>query len=348
MEGFVFQHQRVFLYRTMLFSASPLLQEIYADSHRFEPWSVRGDPRRVGRIAQQRTLYVNEQEREELLAEIPHRLARDARFVDEVAARLRSDARQLSAARRSLRATLEHEAVQGDGGAGMALRLCDATARVLAPGIFKEALTTPQVEALLDGFVPRRAWATRLLSLYQPLCLPHFVLFEERLLAGAAAYGSVADEAARAQVVARTIERAAHFMRFQLERGALHEPAAMAGRLQSLLDEHGGAAGVTTARERVLQRHHRAVLDAHAAADGLLRAARRLGPATLRSRQLLRGIVRMVQWMATTEELKHVLALQAASTLQRWMERRGRRVEDTDRAALQRAVDAAVAVERSL
>ena len=333
MEGFVFRDQQVFIYRTMLFSASPLLQEIYVDSHRFEPWSVLGIPERTGRIPFSRTLYVDDAERRRLLERIPAMLLEDPTVADALLKRVRSDVVKLVSARRAIRTALRTSSFPSNL-SDITDTVIDGAARILSSGIWKEALAPDAVEALIGMFTPLAPLRPHLLSLYQPLCMPHFLLFESRLLQGAKAYGDSSTQAARNLVIAATSDRAAHLARFQLERHALHAPEAMRARLLALLEHHGGTDGVTLAAGEVLSRHKRAVDDARASGDAVCRVARRYGPSTLRSRRLLAGIVRLVQVVASLEEFKHVLALEAVSTLRTLIERLNLDAETTDRETL--------------
>lgn len=329
MEGYRFLDQQVFPYRTMLFSSSPLLQEIYVDSHRFEPWAVLGRMEPVGRVPFARVLYLDAAERQRLLDDIVVRLDDHPAYADEVEARFRQCLRTLVTSRRVARRWLHSPTTPVPVVAIEAL--IDTAARVLAPGIFKEVLSVDDVTAWLERVMPVRPLRASLMSLYQPLCLPHFMVFELRLLGGAARLSTGEPSA---DVVRATIDRCAHLARFQLERHELHDDGVMHDRLSSLVDHHGGTEGLQAAIAAAHHRHHHAISTAIAAGDLVRRVARHAGPGTFRQRRRVHGFVRMLHLVATLEELKHTAALEAVSTLRAVIETLDLQVESTDRRTL--------------
>jgi hypothetical protein len=316
MQPLRFRDDDVFLYRSWLFSESPILHDIYCESHRFEPWAVDGSPLRAGRYTSPGVLAVAHAERAELLARIPERLIESARTVDEWEARFRHAVRALMVRRRALRdQPLDVGALD---------RVLESAARVLSVGVLKEKLEPEDARALLVRFVPDRVLRAHLLELYQPLCLPHFVKLEAALLFVAARFARARTPAKRRAVVRAAIERHAHHARFLLEETELAAASAMRDHIEGAMNEHGASArALRDARARVLAANAARRADALRAARAIKRALVDAGEPTARARATLAGIVRAIQFVATWEELKHILVMDAARDVRRVLDRVG-------------------------
>lgn len=332
MQPLRFRDDDVFLYRSWLYSESPILHEIYCESHRFEPWAVDGSLLRVGRYTSPGVLAVSHVERAELLARIPERLMDSPRTVDEWQARFRGAARALIVRRRALRRAARDVAALD--------RVLESAARVLSVGVLKEKLEPEDARGLLQKFVPDAVLRVHLLELYQPLCLPHFVKLEAALLDAAARYARARTPAQRKRAVRTAIERHAHHARFVLEETELAAPRAMREQLERLVAAHRTVRALRLERARVLGANARRREDAMRAARAIKRALADDLEATPRARATLSGIVRAIQLVATWEELKHILVMDAARDIRRVLERvrlpaAGTTVDEL-RAALQR------------
>lgn len=319
-----FKDDDVFLYRSWLFSESPILHEIYCESHRFEPWAVDGSPVKAGRYTSEGVLAVPHAERAELLARIPERLVQEGpRVVDEWQARFRGSARALVMRRAAMRARPDESAF---------LRVMDAAGRVLSVGVLKERLEPEDARALLLRMVPDRVLREHLLELYQPLCLPHFVKLEAALLFAAHRYARARGNKSRKRVVRRAIERHAHHARFLLEETELAGARAMRLELERRIDEHG-AQGLARERARVLKANATRREDSMRSARAIRRA---IGDATPRAKATLAAIVRAVQFVSTWEELKHILVMDAARDIRRVLDRVGLPAQGTTSEQLRR------------
>lgn len=335
MQPLRFRDDDVFLYRSWLFSESPILHDIYCESHRFEPWAVDGSPLRVGRYTSPGVLAVPHLERDELLARIPERLIESPRTVDEWEARFRGAARALIVRRRALRVALRGRRTNV---AAAVDRVLESAARVLSVGVLKERLEPEDARLLLRKLVPDSALRTHLLELYQPLCLPHFVKLEAALLDAAARYARARTPAKRARAVRHAIERHAHHARFVLEETELAAPREMRAQLDALVALHRTARALRVERARVLAANAQRRQDAMRAARTIKRALLDVGEPTPRARATLAGIVRAIQFVATWEELKHILVMDAARDIRRVLDRVGLPAAGTSVEELRRAI----------
>ncbi|MBN2358306.1 MAG: hypothetical protein JXR83_02575 [Deltaproteobacteria bacterium] len=316
MEGFRYRDDVVFLYGARLYSESPVLHEIYAESHRWEPWCLVGQEQRYGSYRLPGALYIPWQQRAELLARLKPLLLSGPGPGAAIRGRIEAEARQLLRLVRELRRRpARREEVE---------RLLHLASRVLSVGVVKEALEPEEARALLTHFVPDRVAAGQVLALYQPLCLPHYTKLEARILWHAARCAAARDPRRRSAEVRACIARAAHHARFLLEPSELSTPAAMRGAFAERMASHGSTRRkLLAARRDVLQQNARARLASHLAAQELLRAAVGLGPATLLARRTFMELVRLIQWVATWEELKHILVMEAAAEVRRILQRHG-------------------------
>jgi hypothetical protein len=322
-QGVAHGNHVVYLYETMLYSESPLLKEIYCESHRWEPWAVRGRERRYGTYAFRNVLYVDRDDREALLGEIATALLHDPSYADSVRGRFDEASRALLRSLRCVR--------QGAHDRASVEELLTLTGRVLSSGVFKEVLEPDQALELLAGLMPVASIRTPLFALYQPSCLPHFLKFELKLLYFAARYAANGD----AFWVRACIDQAAHLSKFQLEPTALHEPQAMRQKLREVWEANGASAkSLAAARANMLVRHREAVLAADRAEAEIIASLTSAGRYQLRTISAVRGLLAFIRFIGTFEELKHILTVDAAKTLARVMRKKRLALERTASEAL--------------
>ncbi|HYV50073.1 MAG TPA: hypothetical protein VFA20_34695 [Myxococcaceae bacterium] len=308
-----FGRHDVYLYESMFYTRSPLLKELYCESHRFEPWAVNGDPQATGRYVFRNVLYVDAGDRSRLLADILRRLESEPSYQSQVEARFREASRRLC---RHLVRTR-----RGDHGRENVAALMDAAVRVLSAGIFKEALEPNPAMQFLAAFMPVEPVRANLLDLYQPLCLPHFLKFELKLLYFARRHREDGGEA----WVSRCIEQCAYLSKFFLEPTPLDDPEAMKAKMD---ESDPGKRG------ELLRNHQRVVERSLLAERDILQHLAETGTYTLRSKRVVMGCLRFIQFISTYEELKHIQAVQAARALRRVMEAHRLDLDTTLRADL--------------
>jgi len=308
-----FGRHDVYLYESMFYTRSPLLKELYCESHRFEPWAVNGDPQATGRYVFRNVLYVDAGDRARLLGDVVRRLESEPSYQSQIEARFKEASRRLC---RHLVRTR-----RGDHGPQNVGALMDATVRVLSAGIFKEALEPNPAMEFLAAFMPVGPVRAALLDLYQPLCLPHFLKFELKLLYFARRYREDRDE----RWVSRCIEQCAYLSKFLLEPTPLDDPRAMRAKME---ESDPGK------RRELLRNHERVVERSLLAERDILQHLAETGTYTLRSRRVVMNCLRFIQFISTYEELKHVQAVQAARALRRVMEAHRMDLETTMRADL--------------
>lgn len=329
MKSVLFREHHVYFYHSMLYTRSPLLKEIYCESHRFEPWAVRGDARRMGYYRFPNVLYVERDVRDRLLSEIGPRVMDDPGYPLAVQARFTAASKELARA-------IRHTRLGRTGPADLD-RLIGLAARVLSSGVFKEVLEPAHVAGLLSDFIPPETVREALFRLYQPLCLPHFLKLELKLLHFAHRY----EESGRDEDwVQRAIAQCAHLSKFLLEETELHRPDAMRQKLLETVETWGGAEGVRRRRLALLDRHRAAVDAAHTADEEILGCLDRFGRYSLRAKLVVMGLLRFIQFVSTAEEIKHIQVVQAARALYLVMAERGLKVETTGREELLAAVTA--------
>ena len=311
-------NHQVYLYQTMLHTRSPMLKEIYCESHRYEPWAVEGVRERYGRYLFPNVLYIESERREALLARIPELLADRPEYADSVERRLRGCAlaleRTLACARRGLPAAAD------------LTELLAGTARMLSFGILKEAFEPEQAMAFLGSYLPVEPLRPRVLALYQPQCLPHFLKYELKLLFFAAHYALRRDEA----WVTRCIAQAAWLSRFLVEDTPFDDPAAMRAELERVVADHGGEPlRIVARRQALLENHRRARREALLAERDILEARARFARCTARTAMVVKGSLKLIQLIATCEELKHIYAVRTGRRLNGWLKGLGLEVADT-------------------
>jgi hypothetical protein len=309
MQGVDVGEHTVFLYDSWLITRSPILKHIYCESHRYEPWAIRGDDDPVGAYPFPGVLYVDALGRRALLAEIRSGLLWSPRFFYDVERRFRHKGRELLG--------LAHRARRGERSVALLEALVRAAGQALSIGALKEVLEPDDVVKLLARFVPLHVARAHVLDLFQPLCMPHFVKVEHAVLCFAERYARSKTNAARRGIVRRAIERSAHHARFLLEPTELADRRAMRTRLAS---EGKNADAIRARRRALLRRHRRARARSLLAQHSILRAAIEVGPASLHARHTLMALIRMAQLIATWEELKHILCMIAAREIRRMLD----------------------------
>jgi hypothetical protein len=315
-----FGRHDVYLYESMFYTRSPLLKELYCESHRFEPWAVNGDPQATGRYVFQNVLYVDAGDRQRLLADVLRRLESEPSYEAQVEARFKEASRRLC--RHLVRAR------RGDHGRENVAALMDATVRVLSAGIFKEVLEPNPAMAFLAAFMPVEPMRASLLDLYQPLCLPHFLKFELKLLYFTRRYREDGDSA---KWVSRCAEQCAYLSKFLLEPTPLDDPDAMRAKME---EEAADPEAIDRKRRELVQNHERVVERSLLAERDILQHLAETGTYTLRSRRVVMNCLRLIQFISTYEELKHVQAVQAARALRYVMRAHGLDLDTTMRADL--------------
>ena len=295
----------------MMHTRSPLLRRIYADSHRHEPWAVMGLDEPLGTYRFDNVLAVARTEREQLLDRIFDDTLNQAGFTRAVELRFSSEVkRQLSLRRSVSQATRQSRQLKKSR--DPVLQLINSTSKVLSVGVFKEALTDDAIKLLLGQFTATRALTPLLPRLWQPECLPHFLLFELRSLFAAERMLQVGTR----RSLRPGIHRAAHHSRFLIEDTPFHEPTAFQAHLETLVSQNGGtAASLRAARLQRLAEHRESLARAKGAEQEIIEIVNQFGRLTLTSAVRLRQLIRFIRFLATAEELKHVLAVEAAKTL---------------------------------
>ncbi len=300
MQPIVYGDDYVYLYASMLYTRSPLLKWLYCESHAWEPWAVRAQEARYGVYRFPNVLYVNRQARDTLLAEIVSRLRSDPSYVAGLARRFEAEARCLPAGH------------------------LQTVARVLSVGVFKEVFEAPQALDFLSYYLPVEKVEQEVLALYQPACLPHFLKYELKLLFYAEAFARGDDGA-----VPRFVRYAAHHSRFLLEDTPLHDPAAARAAMAQVVSRCGSPTAIRRERKRLRSRHQAALAGALDAEGRVLGAADEYARMTLRSRLVVQQAIRFIRFIATWEELKHILVVEAAHRFRQTMDARGLDVETT-------------------
>ncbi len=323
MQALVRDDHEVFPYRTLLFTSSPLLAELYCESHRFEPWAVTGSAARVGHYTSTAVLYVPFRERRGLKRQVIESLTTDPGYSPATIARVTATARDL------VRGLVRARRAPPD--ADTAGRVLRTAAQVLSVGVYKEVLEPDDLLAVLARFMPVEGRRRPVLDLYQPHCLPHYIKFELCARHFAARYAQDPDP----RWVHAAIARCAHHARFLLEPTEYADPAQMQAHFEHIARAHGPSPrAIQSSRRSLLQQNRAARQRAFAAESDLLTAWSAAGRATLHSRRLVRGLLRFVRFMATYEELKHILVMQAARAARGWMDELGLDIAATDHAAL--------------
>jgi len=309
----------VFAYESILHTRSPLLRWIYCESHALEPFAAFGSSARQGEYRFPNVLWVEHRRREALLDRIFGELTStpgwaldvERRFEGQLWALLRSLGR---ARRRPTASTID-------------VLLRDTT-RYLSVGVFKEALSDEGLEVFFGQFVPASRIRPLLAPLWQPRCVPHFLKFELRAL-----FAAERLQHGRPRALELGIERTAHHSRFLVEDTPFHSPSTFLRHLEEL-GATAGRRGVRALRLRRLAEHHRARARASRAEAAILDEVERFGRHTLEVKLRLHAMLRFVRFVATAEELKHVLTVEAARICRKVMDSKSLEIESTSRDVL--------------
>ncbi|MBI2265938.1 MAG: hypothetical protein HYU64_12315 [Armatimonadetes bacterium] len=317
MQGVRFGNYDVFLYATMLHTTSPLLKEIYCESHRYEPWALYGSPRRVGRYRFPNVLYVEANIREGMLADVWGQLFGKADFTD-------------SLARRYEKSSLNHQralvaAMRGDWTRKNIADLIAETCRILSCGIFKERFEYTEALGFLALFMPVRNLRDRVLALYQPLCIPHFLKFELKLLYFCERYAEKRDPS----WITRCIAQCAYLSRFLIEETPYDDPSVMKREMEKVMDQWGSSPQIRDRRLWLLRHHRDAVREALLAERDILQHVDEFGSYSMRSKITVKNCLKFIQFIATFEELKHIYAVQTARVLNQIMKNKNLEVSET-------------------
>jgi hypothetical protein len=319
MEPIPYQTKQVYLYGSMLFTHSKLLQDLYAESHRFEPWLIYSQERRTGHFVFPGALYVDSSERTRLLRAVTEQLHRDPTFALSVERRLNQATRTLVRSLVRLR--------RGVWNADEVSRAYFTCAQVLSAGVLKEALEPEPLEDFLSLYLAVAPIRAELSHLYQPRCLPHFVKFELKLLFFAEQWRAGRGDP---QIPDRAAQVAGYLQRFLLEDGPLDDRERMAERISTMWRTAGGARGLGQHRATLLSQHQLAIARAECAEHAVLQQMHRAGKSTLASRRAVLGTLRIIRVAATYEELKHILSVRAARSLRPLLEHHGLDFASTD------------------
>lgn len=319
MQGVVHENHYVFLYATMLHTKAPLLKEIYCESHRYEPWAVYGSERRSGRYVFPNVLYIERSLREELLRDIHLQLKEKQDYFDEMYRRFRDSVIKFE--RHLFRAVKEDYSRENLSG------LLEETAKILSSGIFKEVFEYRDAMNFLSAFMPVQKLQDRILALYQPLCIPHFLKFELKMHFFAEQYAGDRDE----KWIRRCIDKCAHLSCFLIEDSSHDDPDFMRNELEKIIaDNDNDPQKIRELRMSIMRRHEEAVLDAMQAESDILQFMDEYGGYTLNSKIIVKNCIKFIQLIATLEELKHIFSVQTARVMKKVFREYGMDLERTD------------------
>lgn len=312
----------VFAYESMLHTRAPLLRWLYCESHAYEPFAVHGLEARQGEYRFRNVLWVPHAQREALLDDVfDHAL--DPAWTRQVERRFDAEGRRLVRALVRTRRDATRDTVTD---------LLQSAARFLSVGVFKEALSDEGLALLLGQFLPDGRVRPFIPALWQPRCQPHFLTFELRAL-----FALERLQRGEADALRSGIARAAHHARFLVEDTPFHEPAAFQRHLEELERAHPRESPRRLRLERRAE-HFAARQRADEAEAAVVASLDDFGRHTLGTKLKVHGLLRFVRFLATTEELKHVLLVETARRCRLLMDERGLDLEQTMPAELLDAV----------
>lgn len=319
MQGVIHENHYIFLYATMLHTKAPLLKEIYCESHRYEPWAVCGSERRIGRYVFPNVLYIERSLRDKLLGYIPRQLMEKPDYFDTMERRFRKSVTRFE--RHLCRAMKEDYSRENLAG------LIEETAKILSSGIFKEVFEYQDAMNFLSAFMPVGSLKEKILALYQPLCIPHFLKFELKMHFFAEQYASDHDE----KWVHRCIDKCAHLSCFLIEDSSHDDPGFMKKELEKIIDNNDDdPQQIRELRISLARRHEDAIIDAIQAESDILQFMDEYGGYTLNSKIIVKNCIKFIQLIATLEELKHIFSVQTAWVMRRVFKKFGMDLEKTD------------------
>ena len=319
MKGIIHENHYVFLYVTMLHTKAPLLKEIYCESHRYEPWAVYGSERRIGHYVFPNALYIERNLREKLLRDIHLHLREKQDYFDEMYRRFRESVIKFE--RHLFRAVREDYSRENLSG------LLEETAKILSSGIFKEVFEYKDAMNFLSAFMPVHKLQDRILALYQPLCIPHFLKFELKMHFFAEQFAQDYNE----KWINRCIDQCAHLSCFLIEDSNYDDPDFMRGELEKIIaNNENDPQQIRELRLSILRRHEDAVIDTIQAESDILQYMDEYGGYTLNSKIIVKNCIKFIQMIATLEELKHIFSVQTAWVIKKVFKKLGMDLEKTD------------------
>lgn len=303
----------------MLFTVSPILKEIYCESHRYEPWAVCGNEEKYGEYKFENSLYIKSSLRDELLSHITKELQNSPEYLWKLINRYKLSSIRLK--------KYQFLASKGDYSYDNIRKLIDETCRVLSCGIFKEVFEPEQAMSVLAAYIPVKDNRDKILSLYQPLCIPHFLKYELKLLYFSEKYAEKKDE----KWIFSSIERNAHFSRFLIEDTPYDNSELMKEQMENVIARCGGnPLSVKKERLRLLKHHRETVKNSILAGRDILQAMDDFATYQLRSKIIVNNIIRFIQFIATFEELKHIFTVQTGKIIKDILKKKRMDIEKAD------------------
>ncbi len=319
MQGVIHENHYVYLYATMLHTRAPLLKEIYCESHRYEPWAVYGSEKRYGRYVFPNVLYIERSLRDKLLRDIHIQLREKPDYFDEMECRYRDSVIKFE--KHLFRAVKEDYSRENLSG------LIEETAKILSSGIYKEVFEYQDAMNFLSYFMPVGNLKEKILALYQPLCIPHFLKFELKMHFFAEQFACDHDE----KWVHRCIEKCAHLSSFLIEDSNYNDPDYMRNELEKIIENNDcDPEQIRNLRLSITERHEDAIIDAIQAESDILQFMDEYGGYTLNSKIIVKNCIKFIQLIATLEELKHIFSVQTAWVIRKVFKKLGMDLEKTD------------------
>ena len=304
MQGIIHGNHYVFLYSTMLHTRASLLKEIYCESHRFEPWAVYGSERRIGRYVFPNVLYIEKNRRKKILNDISTQLLEKPEFYDKLYHRF-------------YKSVIRFEwylfgALRGNHSSNVIRGLICETCKILSSGIFKEVFEYNDALNFLSHFIPVENLQNKVLALYQPQCIPHFLKFDLKMHFFAEKLAKEENE----KWIYRCIDQCAHLSRFLIEDTPYHDPGYMKDELEKIIAANdGNPAKIKQQRLNIMQKHGEALQDGIAAEKYILQSMDQFAVYSLRSKIIVTNCIKFIRFIATLEELKHIFSVQTAWAL---------------------------------
>jgi hypothetical protein len=304
MEGRIYKDHYVYAYASALHTISPLLKEIYCDSHRREPWAIYGSEKKYGHYIFQNVLYIPVHERQKLLDDIQQLIKTRLDFVEDIIHRYTDCGQKL------MRGIVRVKS--GDHSRKSVKRLIDGTSRFLSCGVFKEVFEYKDALKCLEHFMPVETLFDQVLALYQPLCFPHYLKYEVHLLYFSYLYALDKNDC----WIHRCIDRSAYLTRFFVEDTPYDNPENMYRGIKKVIEKHDNSPeNIINRRKLLLNSHQEAVKQTYKAERDILQLMDEFGNYSLRSKLTVKNILRFIQFIATTEELKHIFTVKTAKII---------------------------------
>ena len=319
MQSVPYKDYQVFLYESMFHTRSPLLKEIYCESHRYEPWAVHGKNQKCGRYLFRNILYIENDVRNSLLNDIHKELHENSEYVEKLLKRFKKSSKNLQ----------KHlfYAKKGDYSRKNIKAMIEETAKMLSSGIFKEIFEYREAMNFLSNYMPADSLRNSLLLLYQPLCIPHYLKYELKLLFFTEKYAEDRNE----KWILRCISQCAYLTRFLIEDTPFDNPSSMKKEMEKIIKNCGNDINaIKEKRDNLRENHMRAIKDALKAEHDILEAMNNYGSYSLRTKIIVKNCIKFIQFIATLEELKHIFAVQTAKALKDVLKKYRLRIEKAD------------------